>query len=252
MLPERLSKPIEDLRERAMAEPDSLEELTSTDAALDEILNAHAEAADLVPKLRECPDDVSDPPKPEMSPPWVFEERWQLTFRSAFTRRLAEIAPEAFVVRWDDTTYLSRLRIAGAPIVLSSRYSLIPGQPSTFRSTIRTSVPAQTPRLEIRPEGLFDGVGRVIGLVHDAKVGDDELDRTFVIDGSDAALALLMPDVRHALLAMDKASLDPKLVVRMGIVDLHFGKTSNNNPLEIMPDEAIAVVLGVRAAVERG
>jgi hypothetical protein len=258
MLPSELRRLLDDLGSKADAglpdEP-SIEQLTQADAALDELLRLHDEAAELVPKLRSCPDEVPDPPKPQLSPPWVYEEQGQLRFRATLTRRLAEIAPDAYFVRWDDTTYLSRFPLAGAPLVVTARYEMIPGQLTSFRSAVRTSVPESVPPLDVRRARVIDGVGRAVGLVHDAKVGEPVFDHAFIVDdeGGPAAIRLLTSDVSSALLGMTSRA---RLHVRRGIAELtwqgrwpYFDRPGVGDAL--LPDEAFAIVLGVRAAIER-
>jgi hypothetical protein len=249
MLPETLGSRLEELRERIAGEPESLAALSRLDAALDELLVAHERAAELVPKLRECPAEVSDPPRPRVSPPWIFEEGFQLGFRAMVAKRVEAISPGAWLVRWDDTTYLSRVRIAGAPLVLSSKLTVVPAQPTTFRSTVRTSVPRATPQLEVRRERALDGVGRALGLINDTKVGDASFDERFVVSATPAAAALLTTDVTGALLRMEE--LGPRVVVKRGLLEIAWGQSYASFAEPLMPDDAIAVALGIRAAIER-
>lgn len=252
MLPERLRSVLSRPREPLQVAPEAtdLDTLAGIDAALDQLLAAHDEAATLVPKLRECPDEVPDPPKPKVSPPWTIEEPVQLAFRATLTRRLAEIAPDAYLVRWDDTTYLARIRIAGAPLVLTSRIDLLPGQPlTTSRSTARTSVPHSTPLLEVRPQRVFDGIGRALRIVRDREVGHPAFDEAFVVRGDADAVALLSRDVTVALLELRR--FKPRLFVRRGIAELVWGNSYTGHTAPLIPDQAIAVVLGIRALIER-
>jgi hypothetical protein len=250
MLPGAMQRRLEDLRAPALAEGESMETLSRTDAALDEILAVHEQIAMLLPTLRVCPDEVPDPPKPEVGPPWVFEERAQLAFRAVLTRRLAELSSEAWLVRWDDTTYLSRLRLVGAPIILSSRFDELAAQGTTFKSSVRTSVPRSAPTLGVRRERLFDGIGRALGVVRDAHIGSEVFDETFVVDADDSATSLLAPDIVRAILSM--ASLGPRLEIARGIVTLTWEGPYGGRGEELMPDSAFAVVLGLRAVFERG
>lgn len=248
MLPERVRQPLVALSERVLDEPDSLEGLASVDAALDEILALHDDVAALVPKLRECPDEVPDPPKPQVSPPWVIEELYQLGFRSMLTRQISMISPDAYLVRWDDTTYLSRIRLAYVPLVVTSRIDIV--YPTRFRSTARTSVPRTVPALQVRPDRpLFDGIGRAFGLVHDVRIGHPEFDDAFVVVGEPATTSLLSPRVTRALLEIEH--LQPVLIVRRGLVELTWGAAYKADADALVPDQAIAIVLDIRAAIER-
>jgi hypothetical protein len=237
------------LREPALVEADSLDTLTRSDAALDEILAVHEQVASLLPALRACPDEVPDPPKPRVGPPWVFEERPQIAFRAVLTRRLAAIAAEAWLVRWDDTTYLSRLQLAGAPIIVSSRFDEVASQSTTFESSVRTSVPRSAPGLSVRRYGLLDGIGRALGVVRDTRVGSEVFDEAFIVDADEPATSVLAPDVVRSLLSM--LSLGPRLEIDRGIATLTWGAYYNGREDDLMPDAALAVVLGLRAAFER-
>jgi len=249
MLPKRIGDVIHALREKVREEVDTLERLTAVDAALDELLAAYDEAVALLPDLRECPPNVADPPKGILSPPWAIEENYQLGFRALFTKRVIDIAPDAYLVRWDDPMYLSRIRVAGAPMIVTSRLSLLAGQPAVFKSTARTSVPLSTPKLGVRRDRLLDGIGRVIGLVRDLKAGHDEFDDAFVVDGGEGSVGLLTEDVARAL--VDLRGMRPVLDVRRGIAELSWGESYASFADPLLPDQAIAVMLGVRAAIER-
>jgi hypothetical protein len=240
MLPSRIRK-ILAIQGELGDEADSLEALTKLDATLDEILAAHEEAAELVPKLRECPDEVPDPPRPAMSPPWIIEEAPQLDFRHLFTRRLAEIENGAYLVRWGDTTYLSRFHLAGAPLIISCCFD--------SKCFARTSVPDQLPTLEVHEEGVFHAVGRALHLVRDHKTGDSAFDDIFVVDADDATAAVIGPDVRRAF--ADLAPFAPQLFVRRGVAELHWRSGWSAHPESLMPDAAFAILLGIRAAIER-
>src|SRR5688572_7248172 len=108
MLPAALRRTIDDGRSRVVevrvadevrdADEASMEALTALDGAADALLMAYDEAIALVPRLRECPLDVIDPPKPAQPPPWLIEENRQRSFRMRFEQRVHEISEEAYVV----------------------------------------------------------------------------------------------------------------------------------------------------------
>lgn len=253
MLPKAIGSRLVELKEQLTrhGEPESLDALTQLDATIDDLLIVHEEASQLVPKLRECPDDVPDPPRPRLAPPWVLEEKVQLTFRMQLTSLVTAIASDAWLVRWGDATYMSRLRVAGAPIIITSRFELGPTQTTRFTSSVRTSVPRSTPTLEVRHERLLDGVGRALGLVHDDKVGEGRavFDERYVVNARPGAIALLTHDVTEALLAMDR--LDARLTVGRGLAELVWGAELAGRHDAILPEDALTVVLGIRAAIER-
>jgi len=172
----------------------------------------------------------------------VIEERPQLVFRARFAARLTAIDPEAFLIRWGDTLYLSRLRIAGVPIVLTSERDA----GGTFHSAIRTSVPAAIPTFEVRPETVLSGIGRAVGIVRDVIVGDPSFDALYVVDGPPCITALFTPDVRAALVSLHPRS--PRISVADGVVEARWTGAEAEH---VAPDEALAFALGVRAAIER-
>lgn len=247
MLPVGLAKTLERLRSKTDDEPESLDALTDVDAALDSLLAAHEEAAALVPKLRECPEDVPDPPLPQMRPPWIIEETTQLDFRALFTRRLAEIERDAYVIRWDDHTYLSRFSIARAPVLTAARFDVRAGVPEHARCFARTSVPVGVPAIDLRAEGSLHALGRVLHLVHDLKTDDGAFDRAFVLDAPPGTTALFDADVRSALVGL--SALNPRLTISHGVAEITW--KSDWTPQHLIPDGVIAVLLGIRGAIER-
>jgi len=249
LLPERITNVLDSLRDRALAEGETLETLSDADAALDGILAAYDEANELLPQLRECPEEVPDPKRPTQAPPYIFEEERQKHFRIRFDQRVREIAPEAYLVRWGDHTYLSRFRVGRAPVVAVT--SLSPPIEITphFSSALRSSVPERTPTLHVRMGGALEGLGKLIGVVEDRKVGHEGLDDAFIVGGSEASIALLAPDVITGLLAL--VPQRPSLHVSRGVVELAWSARDRMYAPDLLREEALAIVLGVRAAIER-
>lgn len=247
MLPERLARVI---AQRPKEDGDSMEELSRMDATLDRILAAHEEAAALVPRLRECPDEVPDPSRSgTIGPPWVIEESSQLEFRKLLTRRLAEVAPDAYLVRWDDSAYVSRFMLASAPFFVSCRFAEAAGAAAPSRAFARTSVPHELPDIEVHEEGIFHAIGRALHLVRDHETGDDAFDNLFIVDADEATSVVIGPDVRAAFLALGR--LEPQLFVRRGVAELQWKTYGTLDPPTLMPDAAFAILLGIRAAIER-
>lgn len=247
MLPERL---VRVLGQRLADDAESLEELSRMDATLDEVLAAHDEAAALIPKLRVCPEEVPDPARTGVvGPPWIIEEASQLEFRRLFTRRLAEIAPDAYLVRWDDCAYVSRFSLAGAPLFVSCRFAESAGTASPSRAFARTSVPRELPSIGLHEEGMLHAIGRALHLVRDHSTGDERFDARFRLDAEEASAAVIGGDVRAALLTL--APLAPQLFVRHGVAEVQWRCLGAADPASLLPDAAFAVLLGIRAAIER-
>ncbi|MBX3229932.1 MAG: hypothetical protein KIT84_26140 [Labilithrix sp.] len=251
MLPAALVKELSAKVPAAEVDPSSLEGLAGVETALDSLLAAHDEAAALAPKLRECPDEVPDPPRPATAPPWVIEEEPQLDHRAALTRRLAEIEPDAFIVRWDDWTYLSRFQLAGAPLVVRSRHvsyhRTVEHVRDSARNWARTSVPRSLPPIVVHAEGVLHTIARKLRLVRDVATGDAPFDRAYVMEGHPGAVLAIGADVRAAFVAALPTRLH--LVVDRGVAEVSW--RSSYEPRALLPDEVFAILLGVRAAIER-
>lgn len=244
MLPLPLQEAMRSRRE-SVIEPDTLEDWTRVDMALDEMLAAQEEAGKLIPALRECAEAVPDPPKGRLAPPWAIEEPIQLEFRSRLTERVVTLDADGYVVRWDDPMYLARLRVRGSPITITSRLS---ANPLSFRSTARTSVPATTPNLRVRRDRLLDAVGRTVGLVRDWKTGHDRFDEQFIVSGDEVATCLLTNVVIEALKELHP--LRPELEVRRGIAELRWGVAYARRAEPLLPTSSIAALIGIRSAIE--
>ena len=230
---------------------ESIDALTRADAALDALLAAYDEALLLAPTLRSAPLDVPDPPKPKQRPPWLIEEARQLAFRRAFEERLREVAPSSYLVRWGDLTYLARMTVAGAPIVVTARGNFdVQAFTTELTSTLRTSVPDATPRVDLKPMGSLDGIAKALRLARDDETGDAELDESFLVDAPDGGVLLLTPDVTAAILALAAWAL-PTLHVGRGIAEISWRTTFRGRGPELIHDAAIDVLLGIRAAIER-
>ena len=64
-----------------------------------------------------------------------------------------------------------------------------------------------------------------------------------------ARVALIGPDVRAAL--FDLAALSVRVHVRRGVVEVVWSGIDRGHGAEMMPDAALAIALGIRAAIER-
>jgi hypothetical protein len=220
------------------------------DATIDGLLAAYDEALLLVPMLRGCPLDVVDPPQPVQSPPWLIEEDRQRFFRTRFEARVREVSEEAYVVRWGDLRYLSRLTVAGAPLVAMTAGNFDTASPTIeFTSTLRTSVHPSAPPLRVKPMTVIDGVSRALHLLRDDKTGDGTFDDGFLVDGRDGGALLLTPDVIAALRQLEPWLVG--LVVKDGLAEVQLGGPFRGNGFELLHDAAFSVTLGIRAAIER-
>ncbi len=253
LLPPALRRTIAELRPRADDGGDDLAALTAQEAALDGLLSAYEEAAALAPKLRTPPDEVPDPPRPEIPAPWLIEEAPLVRVNAALTARIHALSDgDSWLARWGDFAYISRLRLHGAPLVLHVALS-VPQNGGPFRevdsftSTLATSVPAGVPHLEVRRERVYHAAARALHMAKELTLGDEVFDSMFWLTGAEETATLLAAPVRRALLGL--ATYGPSLVVGGGLVQLGWSGTWRNDAREILPDAAIAVVAGVRAAL---
>jgi hypothetical protein len=252
MLPPALRTAIEELRPRADAQGDDLEALTARESALDGLLAAYEEAAALAPKLRKPPDDVADPPRPALPPPWLIEEPALLRVNEALAARIEALTDGAsWLARWGDFDYLTRLRLHGAPLVLHVACAHPePGHFShvdAFTSTLRTSVPSGVPHLELRRERVYHAAARAMHLAKELSLGDEVFDSMFWIRGAEPTATLLVPRVRRALLGL--ASYGPSLVVGDGLAVLCWSGAWPNDAEQMLPDAAVTVLAGIRDAL---
>jgi hypothetical protein len=228
----------------------NVDALSKLDAELDGLLVAYDEAIAMVPKLRDCPLDVVDPPKPALPPPWLIEENRQRFFRVRFEQRVREVSSEAYIVRWGDVRYLARLDVAGAPVVVTTAGNFDIATTSTeFTSTLRTSVHPSCPPLGVKVQSAMGGVAKVLRLARDDETGDVEFDGAFLVDGRDAGVLLLTSDVRTALRALEPWGA--ALVVKNGLAEVSWSGAFRGMGVDLLLDAAFSVVLGIRAAIER-
>lgn len=244
LVPDALRLTLERAAAYATDAPSTLEAMTAeTEGVLDELLAAH----DALDRLRECPETVPEPQLPDSGAPWSDETASQLEFRAAFTSRIAAVAPGSDVVRWNDTAYIVRTQIDGVPLIVTATFLASTSGLHRFQSRLRTSVPAATPPLDVRrARAVVDPVGRAVGVAGRRSVGDRSFDDAFIVDGGKPAALLLGPDVREALVELDRFA--PRLHVYERIVELTWEGPAGRDPADLVPPEACAVVRGVRAA----
>lgn len=93
---------------------------------------------------------------------------------------------------------------------------------SPARLTLGTRLPRRLARLRLRPQSARRAVLAAVGLMTDAKILDEEFNRTFIIDAvNDDAMALITTPVRQGLLAVAQADV-PELVVEDGLASLRW------------------------------
>jgi hypothetical protein len=252
LLPSRLREAVHALRPRSQADGESIEVLSDADSALDVILALHEEALTLAPSLRECDRDVPDPPSPGMPPPWLFEEPYLLKVRDALAAQLLESHPDARLARWGDFGYIARFRVAEAPFafVVSSEVMADTESVAHHKSSLRTTVPESVEHLEVSLERMRHVVGKALGLVRELELGVPAFDDRFWIAGSPLTTALLTPDVCHALARLTHQS--PVLEIGDGVATLTWSAHWERLITEGLPEAALDVLAGIRAAVASG
>jgi hypothetical protein len=255
LLPERLREALATPEPKTEADPEAqdLAALTALDAALEQLISAQDEALAMAPKVRDCPYEVRDFPPPDPPPPWLIEEDNLLIFRALVNAHLEAIAADAWLVRWGDAGYLSRLRMEHAPLVWRVQGG-VGGEPflpvKSFKSTLRSSVPSGLGALDVRCERIHHAVGRALSVATELTVGDEAFDAAFWITGDAVTSTLLDGRVRRHLLWLQSCS--PVLYVGGGLVELSWWGILPAAANFVLPRAAVDVVLGLRAALEHG
>ncbi|MDC0748729.1 hypothetical protein [Polyangium mundeleinium] len=252
-VPPKLAEALRDGRARARLPANTEAELLAAEATLLAYRDALDHAIELAPDLedeqRALPDEAPDPQLSGALRPFIdiFIANIVLETCEAAERglRLAALAlaKDAEVEAETKYAYRARFHAHDAPfsILVQVAYSQN-DTPAEVHVFIATSVAAGTPPLRIRPQTFLHGVGKALGLVREAEVGDERFDDLFLIEAEpDAAKRLLGPSVRKALLNI--ASFDiPDLDVRGGRALLHFRFEPNERLLR----NATLALAGIR------
>jgi hypothetical protein len=248
LVPRTLRKRIEAQLPASNATAEDLETLTAAEAALDLLHATYDEIDALGPTVKDCPHHVADPPRPAQAPPWLDEVPAQLGFRQRLAARVERVAPGSDVLRWGDKTYLVRMRVAGAPLLLRARAEIhtLTDQVIGHNVMLRTSVPEGLGRLELGPSApILHAVAKALGIVKDHEIGDTDFDAAYVIQADEDVAAILVPDARRAILALGEA----RLFVVGGVCELSWGGSPSS---DLLPDAALDALLAIRAAIDRG
>ena len=251
LLPESLTRKLEELAPRAFAAAETMESLAAADAALDALLEAYDAALAKAPSLRISDDQVTDPAPPRMPPPWLYEEPFLRALRDAMDARVRSVDGEARVSRHGDHAYVARFRVGG-PFSFVIAVAMTNAQPvfTSYECFLRTSVPEALPSLQLRREGARHAVGRALHLAHEIAVGDVAFDAQFWIQGSARTTAVLTPSVRAALGRL--APRSPVLHVGDAMATLSWTGTGGSSTQHLLPVAALDVLVGIRDAIERG
>lgn len=250
LLPSEVRQAVHELQPRAQAEGESMEVLSDVESALDAILALYDDA--LSQPLRGCEAEMRDPPRPNMPPPWLFEERYLRNVREAASARLLQIHPDSRVVRWGDYAYMGRFWLADAPCALTVSAHVLPDAEVLARhhSSLRTTIPASLGALDVSLERTVHVVGKALGLAHEVEVGDPAFDGRFWIVGSEIMTALLTAEVRSALEQL--ADQSPVLRLGSGLATLTWSAHWERAITDAVPDAALGVLAGLRNAIAFG
>ncbi|MDI1483957.1 hypothetical protein [Polyangium sp. y55x31] len=253
-LPRTLAEALLDGRARARLPANTEAELLAAEATLLAYRDALDRAIELAPDLedeqRALPADAPDPQLSGSLRPLL--DLFMMTDNAVETCQAAErglrqaaLALDKRAALSEDATFAFRARFHAhdAPFSILAQIAYSPNEsPAEVHVFVATSVAAGTPPLRIRPQTLLHGLGKAIGLVRDAEVGDERFDDLFLIEAEpDVAKRLLGPAVRKALLGV--ASFDiPDLDVRGGRAILHF----RFEPNERLIRSATLALAGIR------
>ncbi|MDC3953609.1 hypothetical protein [Polyangium jinanense] len=257
-LPRKLAETLRDGRARARLPANTEAELLAAEATFLVYRDALDRAIELAPDLedeqRALPQEAPDPQLSGSLRPFIdlFKADIVVETCDAAERglRLAALALDknAEVEKQTAYAYRARFHAHDAPFSILTQIAYSPNEtPAEVHVFIATSVAAGTPPLRIRPQTLLHGLGKAIGLVREAEVGDERFDDLFLIEAeADVAKSLFGPAVRKALLAV--AAFDiPDLDVRGGRAVLHF----RFEPNERLIRNATLALAGIRKAPVR-
>lgn len=248
MLPAHIREAMTEATAEGAAAGDTVEGLSTVNAALDTLLLAYDDADAITARLREFPDDLRQPPPCRQPPPWLIEESAVLALRHALARRLAEITPHGQISRWGDIAYIARFTLADAPFAFVVKSDVLPsdGYIARFEAELRTSVPEALPPLVVKSQRPYDSVRKALGMAHEIEVGEPAFDEAFWIEGSTDATAVLTSEVRSAMRSY--RGLLTELTVGNEVASITWQGRSWNPDVNPLPQFAIDVLLAVRQA----
>jgi hypothetical protein len=191
--------------------------------------------------------------------PVVLDDRLFAPMRDGLERALSPWAAAPALVRLDNWRLLARLWATGIPLLLIVRLDVGHVEEAAYlgaygyECTLRATMPACLPRLELTAERVWHTVEKAVGLAREVQLGDAAFDKAFWVRGDpDVAKGLLVAGVREDLLCLGWRK--PRVVLGAGSLEIVWRGSSG----EIHVGElgsgiaaAVGVVQGMRGAIER-
>jgi len=243
---EHLPRPLaEELRHghaRARLPLSTESDLREAEVHLASYRDALDRAIDLAPDIehdrRALPDEAPEPELPRGLQPFhdlfisdiVLETAQSL--ESALRSATAAIGTDVHVETVGRFLYRARFRAHDVPFVLRAQVGYAERNAYVLvHVVIATSVAAGAAPMVLRPQTILHGIGKAIGLVREAEIGDDHFDELFLIEAEpEVAETLLGPAVRRAILEVARFDI-PTLRVGEGRAEIRFCFEPNERAL---------------------
>lgn len=217
LLPSELRTRIEQLSAIALPDDASFEVLTRVADQRLELVDTLDEALALAPTLASGVTHAADgtPSPPSQDDTWgpAGTEDAIIPLRAQAQQIVAHLDPSAGVVT-RGARITARMTVEGVAILwvveLGAAVNVNGGLEASItflraRHLVEINVPTELPRMRVRPEGLADGVLKLLSLSHELELGDESFDRLCFVEGDPAfAPQLLVENVRSRLVARVK------------------------------------------------
>lgn len=228
--------------------PRELEALAALERGLDD---DHATLTELGEGASERLVVEHSPPDPLPSGdprPFLIEESIHSALRAEIETAVFRYDRLTETERWGDAQWVLRFAPSGAPCVLHVAVDM-EGDAYEADAHLTIAVPRALPALALEPETRGLRVRRALGLVREITVGDEAIDREFLIQGP-ARLARLVTDAtRAALLALRPH--DVELEVRGGVASIRWATRAAPGGGLVGLASAVELALGARHALTR-
>lgn len=237
LLPSELRARIARLTDVPLPEDAPFEVLTKVADQRLSLVDALDEALALAPELAAGVTDAADgvPPAPPQDDAWgpIGTESAIIPLREQ-VRAIAVPQDEAVLVTTSGARITARLTVEGVPlqwlVELGAAVNVNRGLETSItflraRHRVEILVPAELPRLRVRPEGLSDTVLKLLALEHELSLGDKTFDDLCFVEGDEAFAPQLLPaDVRACLVERTKRG-DFRLSLDSGVATVSWSRS---------------------------
>lgn len=252
LLPSEVRARITTLSEVELPEDASFEVLTKIADQRLELVDALDEALELAPQLLHGVTDAEDgvPAQPSQEDTWgpIGTETAIVPLREHVRRIAAGLDADADV-SVSGARITARLTVEGVPIVwrveLGAPVTINRGFTAssmslTFlraRHVAEVNVPADLPRLSVRPEGLSDAVLKALALERELTLGDKGFDDVCFVEGDEAFAPQLLDEGTRSRLVERVSCGDFRLSLDSGVARVSWSRSGMST---IDDDDTIA------------